>query len=72
MLWEICVVVSATLRGGPDSVVRVATCYGLDGPVIEFRWWRDFPDPFRSAPRAIQPHVQWVRRTSPGDKVAGV
>jgi hypothetical protein len=38
MLWGICVLVSATLRSGPDSVVRVATCYELDGPGIEFRW----------------------------------
>jgi len=59
-------------KGRTDSVVRVATYDGLDGPVIEFRWRRDIPDPFKSVPRAIQPHVQWVSRTSPGDKAAGV
>ena len=26
-----------------DSSVGIATCYGLDGPGIEFRWSRDFP-----------------------------
>jgi hypothetical protein len=28
---------------GQDSVVGIATCYGLDGPGIESRWGRDFP-----------------------------
>ena len=28
---------------GPDSVVGIATGYGLDGPGIESRWGRDFP-----------------------------
>jgi hypothetical protein len=38
MFWGICVLVSITLRDGPNSVVRVATCYRLDGgPGIEFR-----------------------------------
>jgi hypothetical protein len=27
-----------------DSVVGIATRYGLDSPRIEFRWGRDFPD----------------------------
>jgi hypothetical protein len=30
--------------GGPGSVVGIATAYGLDGPGIESRWGRDFPD----------------------------
>ena len=30
-----------------DSVVRIATHYGLDGSGFEFRWERDFPHPFR-------------------------
>jgi hypothetical protein len=30
-------------RGGPGSVVGIATAYELDGPGIEFRWGRDFP-----------------------------
>ena len=60
MLWGICVLVSTTLRGGPNIVVRVATCYRLD-----------IPDPFRPVPRAVQPHEQWVPGTFPGDKAAG-
>jgi len=28
---------------GRDSSVGIATFYGLDGPVIESRWGRDFP-----------------------------
>jgi len=34
---------------GPDSLVSVATGYGLDGPGIESRWGRDFPQLSRSA-----------------------
>ena len=29
---------------GRDSAVGIATRYGLDGPGIESRWGRDFPD----------------------------
>jgi hypothetical protein len=32
-----------------DSSVGIATRYGLDGPVIESRWGRDIPHPFRPA-----------------------
>ena len=32
-----------------DSSVGIATRYGLDGPVIEWRWGRDFPHPSRPA-----------------------
>ena len=32
-----------------DSVVGIATRYGLDGPGIEYRWRRDFPHPSRPA-----------------------
>jgi hypothetical protein len=34
---------------GRESVVGIATGYGLDGPVIESRWGRDFPHPSRTA-----------------------
>ena len=34
---------------GRDSVVVIATCYGLDGPRIETWWGRDFPHPSRPA-----------------------
>jgi hypothetical protein len=35
-----------------DSSVGIATCYGLDGPVIESRRGRDFPNP------STQPSLQ--------------
>jgi hypothetical protein len=34
---------------GPGSSVGIATGYGLDGPGIESRWWRDFPHLSRPA-----------------------
>ena len=30
------------ILGGQDGVGGIATRYGLDGPRIEPRWWRDF------------------------------
>jgi hypothetical protein len=35
--------------GGRDSVVGIANRYGLDGPGIESRWWRDFRHTSRPA-----------------------
>ena len=43
-----------------DSLVGIATCYGLDGPGIESSWGRDFPHPSRPHPRPTKPPVQWV------------
>ena len=34
---------------GRDSTVGIATRYGLDGPGIDSRWGRDFPQPSRPA-----------------------
>ena len=34
---------------GRDSVVGIATRYGLEGPEIESLWGRDFPHPSRPA-----------------------
>ena len=51
---------------GRDSSVGIATRYGLDGPGIESRWWRDFPYPSRPALGPTQPPVQWVRGLSRG------
>jgi hypothetical protein len=45
---------------GRDSSVGIATRYGLDGPGIESRWWRDFPHPSRPALSPTEPPVQWV------------
>jgi hypothetical protein len=36
---------------GPSSSVGIAPDYGMDGPVIESRWGRDFP-PVQTGPRA--------------------
>jgi len=48
-------------RAGQDSVVGIATRYGLDGPEIE-TWWggRDFLHPSKPALEPIQPPIQCV------------
>ena len=51
---------------GPGSVVGIATAYGLDGPGIESRLGRDFPNLSRPALRTTQPPVQWVPGLSRG------
>ena len=56
--------------GSRDSIVSIATCYGLDGPGIEFRSGRDFPHLDRPTPGPTQPLIQWVPRLSWG-KAAG-
>jgi hypothetical protein len=58
---------------GRDSVVGIATRYGLDGPGIESRWGggRDFPQPSRPALGPIQPPIKWVPGLFPGGKAAG-
>jgi hypothetical protein len=53
-----------------DSSVGIATRYGLDDPVIESRWGRDFLHLSRPALRATQPLVQLAPDLFPGDKVA--
>jgi hypothetical protein len=37
---------------GRDSLVGIATRYGLDGPGIESRWGAIFSAPFQTGPRA--------------------
>jgi hypothetical protein len=53
---------------GRDSVVGIATRYGLDGPGIESRWGRDFPQPSTLALEPTQPPVKWVPGFFPGGK----
>ena len=51
---------------GRDSVVSIATCYGLDGPGIESRWGRDFTHPSRQALGPNQSRKQWVHGPARG------
>ena len=44
----------------------IATCYGPDGPGIEFRWGRDFPHLSRPAVWPTQPPIQWAPGLSRG------
>ena len=44
-------------RVGHDGSVGIATRYGLEGPGIEYRWGRYFPNP--STP-ALGPPIHWV------------
>ena len=51
---------------GRDSSVGIATRYGMNGPVIESLWGRDFPHPSRPALGPTQPPVQCVLAHCPG------
>ena len=53
------VVMNYPYRHG-DSVVGIATRYGLNGPGIESRWGRGFLQPSRPALGPTQPPIQWV------------
>ena len=56
---------------GRDSSVSIAIGYGLDGPVIESRWGRNFPHLSRLALGPNQPSVQWVLGLSRGKERPG-
>jgi hypothetical protein len=56
---------------GQDSVVGIATRYGLDGPGIESQWGWDFPHPSRPALGPTHPLIQWAPGLFPGGIVAG-
>jgi hypothetical protein len=59
---------------GRDSVVSIATRYGLDGPGIEkkkSRWRRSFPHPFWPALGPTQPPIKGLLCVFPEGKAAG-
>ena len=53
-----------------DSVVGIATGYGLDSPGIELQKRQDFLHLSRLALGSTQPPVHWVSGLFPGGKVA--
>jgi hypothetical protein len=55
---------------GQDSLVGIATCYGLEGPGIESLLERDFLHAFGQDLVPIQPPVRWVPGLLPGGKAA--
>ena len=55
---------------GWDSVVSIATCYGLEGSGIKSRWGRDFLHPSRLALGPTQTPIQWVPGIFPQGKAA--
>jgi hypothetical protein len=57
---------------GQNSSVSIATRYGLNGPGIECRWQRDFPQPSTAALGPTQPPIQWVPGLSRGYRSRGV
>ena len=65
------------LGTGDRSVVLIflsvgtSTRYGLDGPEIESRWWRDFPHPSRTALGPTQPPIQCIPGLFPRGKATG-
>jgi len=54
-------------RGGPGSVVGIATGYRLDGLGIEFRWGRDFL-PVQTGPGAHPASYTMGTESFPGIK----
>ena len=46
------------LSEGRDSVFGIATRYGLDGPGMEYRWWRYFSFLSRTTLESTQPPVK--------------
>ena len=56
---------------GRDSSVRLATRYGLEGPGIESRWRRDFPQPSRPPWGPLSLLYNGYRVSLPGVKRPG-
>ena len=58
--WRRGLKIPISIHVGRDSVVGVATRYGLVGPGIESRWGQDFPHPSTPAPGPTQRPLQWL------------
>jgi hypothetical protein len=57
---------------GIDSIIRIATRNGLDGPGCKPRCEARFSAPTQTSPTSAQPLVHWVLSPSPGGEAAGV
>ena len=57
MTIDIIVFVVVVVGGDRDSLVGIATHYAVNGPGIESRWGRDFPNPSRPTTRPTQPLI---------------
>jgi hypothetical protein len=67
LLVVVVVVVTIVIRDR-NSVVAIATRYGLDNSGFEFRWRREFSFPSRQTPRPTQSPIQCVLNFLPGGK----
>jgi len=56
---------------GRDSLVDIATCYGLDGPGIESRWGTRFSAPVQTGPEAYPASYTMGTRSFLGVKRPG-
>ena len=64
----LCLTIATMEKRSRDSVVDIATRYGLDGPGIESLWEKVFPHPSRPA---LGPTPYNRYRVFPGGKAAG-
>jgi len=55
--------------GGLEQHCRYSASLRAGRSRFERRGRQDLPDPYRPAPRTVQPHVQWTPGPSRGSKV---